>query len=595
MPEVKDRIESLRALMRSHNIEAYLIPSSDPHQNEYVPEFWQRRKFISGFTGSAGEVAVTLDGAGLWVDSRYFIQAEEQLDKSVFTLFKMGMPDVPLIRDWLAKELKKGDRIGIDPRVIAQKSFRELVSSLKRKGIEVVCISDNLVDQIWEGKPAYPKDPIFRLDTEITGSSVKEKLGRLRDKMKEEAVFSHIITKLDSLAWLFNIRGSDIRFNPVAIAYAIVTVDNASLFISAEKVPVNVRQDLENDVNIKDYDDFPRDVKSLRNIGPVWVDEPSVSRWVMALLGEAETILKPSPIDLFKSIKNPVEVEGMRQAHVRDGVAMVKFLRWLENTKGKETITELSAADKAREFRADMDFFRGMSFETISSFGPHGAIVHYAVTPDTDIPLGNRGIYLLDSGGQYLDGTTDITRTISLGAPTEEEKDRFTRVLKGLITLTSTPFPKGTVGKQLEVLARQSLWELGLNYLHGTGHGLGHYLYVHEGPQAISYRHCIGVALEPGMVNTIEPGFYKEGDYGIRIENAALVIRDEELSSAEQEFFRFETLTLCPIDRVLINRELLYDREKQWLNDYHAKVLRILSPLLSPGETDWLATATQPI
>jgi Xaa-Pro aminopeptidase len=595
MTNIKARVERLRALMRGNNIDAYLIPSSDPHQNEYVPRFWQRRRYITGFTGSAGEAVITRDKAGLWTDSRYFIQAEEELDREVFTLFKAGLPETPTIRQWLASELRAGEKLGFDPRLITGKNFEEMDAHFKKRGIVLKGIPENLVDLIWEERPAPPKEPIFVHEDRYTGATVKEKLGRLREKMAEEEAASHIVTKLDSLAWLFNIRGGDIRFNPVAIAYGVVTEDEAFLFIDTDKVPETVRQRLGTDVVIKEYGAFEGKAREIAGRGAVWLDESGSSRWVLELMGGAELILKASPIEMFKAVKNPVEIEGMRRAHIRDGAALVKFLCWLDGALGRERVTEISAAEKAEEYRAGMDSFMGLSFETISSFGAHGAVVHYSVAPETDVPVEGRGLYLIDSGGQYLDGTTDITRTVPVGEPTKEERDRFTRVLKGLISLTTTPFPKGTVGKQLDILARRPLWKRGLNFLHGTGHGLGHFLNVHEGPQAISYYRCIGVALEPGMISTIEPGYYKEGHYGMRVENAVLVVEDEEHSAEGQEYYRFDTLTLCPIDRRLILPELLDSDEMEWLNDYHARVRTILSPLLEPGEAAWLKSATLPL
>lgn len=595
MAAAKDSVGRLRKIMRERGAAAYLVPSSDPHQNEYVPEFWQRRKFISGFTGSAGEACITLEKAGLWTDSRYFIQAEDQLDPEVFTLFKAGLPDTPAIREWLVEELHEGDTLAVDPRTITHKSYSELKTHLEKHNISVRCETENLVDLIWEEKPEPPGDPIILHGEDLTGESVIDKLIRLRKVLAEEPASAHIITKLDSIAWLFNIRGSDIAYNPVAIAYALVTADEAVLFIEEDKVPDSVRFSLEQDIRIEPYSAFAERVREMPGKGSVWLDESSVSQWIVDLIGESAPVLKRSPIELFKAVKNHVEAGGMRNAHVRDGAAMVRFLHWLENALGHEPVTEMSAAAKAEEFRSGMERFMGMSFETISSFGIHGAVVHYAVTPETDIPIEGRGLYLIDSGGQYLDGTTDITRTIVVGTPTEEEKDCFTRVLKGLIDLTSTSFPKGTVGKQLDVLARRPLWELGLNFLHGTGHGLGHYLNVHEGPQAISYYRCVGVALEPGMITTIEPGYYKEGEFGLRVENAVLVVRDENLSGNGQEFYGLDTLTLCPIDKKLIKTELLSDREREWLNSYHDRVREKLTSMLSPEEAAWLETATRPL
>jgi Xaa-Pro aminopeptidase len=593
---MKNRINALRKLVKDHGVEAYLVPSSDPHQSEYVPEFWQRRKFISGFTGSAGDGVITRNKAGLWIDSRYFLQAEQELDKKVFTLFRMGMRDVPSIEDWLIKELKKGESLGIDPQVISRTSFVNLQKKLEEKGIGLKCIEINLVDAVWEDRPEAPKGNIEIHAEKYSGESTTCKLKRVREKMAEADTDALVVTMLDSIAWLFNIRGSDVKYNPVNIAYGLVTAERAMLFMDKDKIPAGARRALK-EIEILDYQDFGSRLQNLaQKKASVWLDEASVSQWTVNILEKgARLFFKPSPIKMFKAIKNKTEINGFRNAHIRDGAAMVKFLCWLEKSVKKSNVTEVSAAEKAAAFRAKNDLFKGMSFETISSYGAHGAVVHYTANSQTDVPLKPKGIYLIDSGGQYLDGTTDITRTVTLGNPTEEQKDRFTRVLKGLIDLLTTSFPQGTVGKQLDTIARMPLWKKGLNYGHGTGHGIGTFLNVHEGPQAISYYRCIGIALEPGMITTIEPGYYKENEYGLRVENIALVVKDDKRSSHETPFFTFENLTLCPIDIRLVKKELLTQKEINWLNDYHKKVYKTLAPLLDKTEATWLKQATQEI
>lgn len=594
---MKKKIKALRKLMQEYGVQAYLVPSSDPHQNEYVPDFWQRRRFMTGFTGSAGDAVITQTKAGLWTDSRYFLQAAAQLDTDNFTLFKMGMPDVPALEAWISKELEKGDTLGIDPQVVSHKRFMDLKKALGIKGIELKSIETNLVDAVWDGRPEQPKGKIELHEEKYSGVSMESKLQRLRENLEENSVDAHVITMLDSIAWLFNIRGSDVKFNPLVISYAIVTPEKASLFIDPDKVNDKARAALKNAVQISSYEDFRPELQSLaQNNCRVWLDETSVSQWIVDNLKDgAELRFMPSPIHLSKAVKNETEISGFKAAHLRDGVAMVRFLHWLDQSVGKIEVTEISAAEKLAEFRAGNDLFKGLSFETVSAYGAHGAIVHYAPAPETNALLKPEGTYLVDSGGQYLDGTTDITRTVALGPATVEQKDRFTRVLKGLIDLSMTSFPQGTAGKQLDTISRLALWEKGLNFSHGTGHGIGTYLNVHEGPHAISFYRCIGISLEPGMITTIEPGFYKENEYGIRIENVALVVKDEEKSREGLIFYKFETLTLCPIDIRLIKKELLSRAEIDWLNSYHRKIYSAMAPLLDMSEAEWLEKATAKI
>ncbi len=594
---MEDKLTALRKLMKRHGVEAYLVPSTDPHQSEYVPEFWKRRQFITGFTGSAGDALITLDRAGLWTDSRYYLQAERELESSGFTLFKAGTPGVPSWQEWVARELRSGQALALDPKLLSHRDFAQLEKELKRRDILLKPIENNLIDVIWRRRPASPRGEISIHEKRYAGESIRDKLERLRQKMAAEDADVHVLSQLDTIAWLFNIRGSDVEFNPVAIAYAIVTLKKATLFIATEKVSNKVRRVLTRDILIEDYEGFSSKLRELGKKRPrVWLDEAGASEWVVRLIGrDATLIFKPSPVHLFKAIKNKTEIAGSKEAHLRDGAAMVKFLCWLEKEVPKGELTELSAAKKMEEFRRQQGLFMGLGFKTISSFGSHGAVVHYAVSPETDIPLKPRGIYLIDSGSQYKDATTDITRTVCLSRPTDEQRDRFTRVLKGLIALTKVSFPQGTFGTQIDVLARLALWEKGLNYGHGTGHGIGAYLSVHEGPQGIAPARGFGVALEPGMITSIEPGFYKENDYGVRVENLALVVKESSKSTQNLAFYGFETLTLCPIDLKLVKKGLLAAEEIQWLNSYHRKVRKALTPRLSSAEAAWLKKATRPI
>lgn len=593
---MSDKIRALRQLMQSHQIQAYFIPSTDPHQSEYVPEFWQRRQFVSGFTGSAGEVVVTQDKAGLWTDSRYYLQAEQQLDPGVFVLFKVGQPNVPSWQSWVGTELRPGDCLGLDPTLISHKEFTQLKKELALKQISIKSIPTNLVDLIWDSRPPVPAGPIFPLSETFAGESVQRKLTRLREKMAEQGTQALVVTLLDAIAWLLNIRGMDVNFNPVVISYVVVTREQAFLFVDLAKVPVELPAQFQNLVEIRSYESFPGEIQRLAESHcRIWLDPATVNQGIVELLAKADLLFKPSPITLFKAVKNPVEIAGIQNAHIRDGVAMVQFLHWLEKTMPVQTITEWTAAEKVNKIRSQAKNFMGPSFETISSYAGHGAIIHYAVTPETDVPLRPEGLYLIDSGGQYLDGTTDITRTIALGPVTAVQKDRFTRVLQGMIRLSMTAFPQGTSGKQLDTIAREPLWEVGLNFGHGTGHGVGAFLNVHEGPHAISFYRCIGIGLEPGMITTNEPGFYQAGEFGVRTENILLVVPAPELSQNGFTFYRFETLTLCPIDTRLMNCDQMDARELAWLNAYHRRVRETLTPFLDADQADWLAKATQPV
>lgn len=594
----KEHVRALRTLMKKHKLNAYLIPSTDPHQSEYVPALWQRRAWFSGFDGSAGDVLVTETKAGLWTDSRYFLQAEEQLEGTGIELFKMGVPGVPDLAQFIKSELKSGQTVGVDPQLLAYSEASELQKELAAKNISLTYVEENLVDLLWNDRPALPQDPVYLWDEMYAGESAAEKLRRIREKMAAEGAEVHVLTLLDAIAWTFNIRSNDVDYNPVAIAYAIITMEKAELFVDTAKISKKIKKELKPIVKLYDYSDFKKRLhKYAKRKTKIWLDHTSINQWIVSLVSKKKSavIFKESPVTLFKAVKNETELEGFRNCHIRDGVAMVKFLHWLEQAVPKGGVTELSASDKLEAFRSDVHLFKGLSFESISAYNEHGAIVHYTSSPETNVELKGNGIYLIDSGGQYLDGTTDITRTIAIGKPTEEQKDRFTRVLKGHLQLSMTRFPRGTQGIQLDTIARKPLWDVGLNYGHGTGHGVGAFLSVHEGPQGISYYRGIGVPLVEGMVCSNEPGFYKTGEYGIRIETLVQVVKDETHSGEDFEFLTFETITLCPVDRNLIKKELLSAEEVEYLNRYHQRVYETLSPYLEGVELSWLKKATNPI
>lgn len=586
----RERVDGLRELMRHEGVQAYIIPSTDPHQSEYLPFCWQRRPFISSFTGSAGDVVVTEKEAGLWTDSRYFIQAGDQLDPEVFTLHRLGTPGVQTYEEWLKAKMQAGQKVGVDPRLMSQAGFKALSAALAERDVTLLPVDENLVDKIWTDRPPFPASPAVPLDQQFTGTGLEAKLSRLRQEMKEREAAAHVLTTLDSIAWLFNFRGSDVLFNPVTIAYAVVTPDEATLFIDPAKVTEELRSHFGGLVSVEPYDALEKGLEEIGRSGrKVWIDPATCNQWVVDRLGRDPNIfIQTSPVTLFKAVKNEAEIEGARKAHARDGAALIRFLIWLEEAVPSQEATEITVAEKLEELRGRSDLFRGPSFPTIAGYRGHGAIIHYEATPETSAAIEADGLLLVDSGGQYLDGTTDITRTIAMGEPTDEEKDRFTRVLQGLIRLSAQPFPAGAPGRRLDSLARLSLWEEGLDFGHGVGHGIGAYLNVHEGPQAISHARCTGIPLEPGMICSIEPGYYEEGRFGIRTENVAVVCERPDLSRDGAPFLGFETLTVCPIDVRLVKGALLSESELRWLNTYHEKVLRTVSTHLDQDEKAWL-------
>jgi len=596
MSQIPERLKRLREAMRQEGLQAYMIPSTDAHQSEYVPECWQRRTWISGFTGSAGDVVVTQDNAGLWTDSRYYLEAGGQLEGSGIVLFKSGLPGVLKAEDWLSKELAAGSRVGIDPRVVDLKASEAMEAALTKHGLKLQFLEENLIDRIWEDQPEPAAAPITVLEERHAGEPVESKLARIREKMGEAGASVHVIAAMDSIAWLLNLRGSDVDYNPVFIAYAAIAKESATLFVNPEKANAEVRDQLAGLVDIRPYEDLKPYLQGRASEGDtIWLDESATNRWVADLVGDHALRVERSPVSTFKAKKNPTELAGMRRAHQIDGVAVVRFLKWLDETISQdEPVSELTAAQKLESFRQEGEGYVGQSFPTISGYGPHGSIIHYRVDESSDIPIGKDNLYLVDSGGQYLFGTTDITRTLCFGSPTPEQKDAYSRVLRGHIELTTLCFPKGVTGKHIDVLARRSLWDAGLNFLHGTGHGIGHYLNVHEGPISISSR-APEVALSEGHILSNEPGCYSDGQFGIRTENLIVVVADEVKSSDRQKFLKFETLTRCPIDTGMIDTKTLGDHAVEWLNAYHATVREDLTPLLAPEDASWLHSRTEPI
>ena len=593
--EIKSRLAALRQQMEARQLSAFIVPSTDPHSSEYVSEHWETRKWISGFTGSAGTAVITLENAGLWTDSRYFIQAEEQLAGTGIRLFKDRLPETPSIGEWLGSVLKEGDKIGIDGWVNSHQEAFSLNNELKAKGLALETMTEDIFDTLWENRPYLPQSPIFILDEARTGASCTAKINRIKEAIAKNGISAIILSALDEIAWTLNLRGNDVHCNPVFISYLLISAEGNTLYIMEDKITDEVRTYLkEHQVEIKAYSALAEDLRSFKekHQGVLQIS-PLANEALYNLSSQyADTIIAPSPVALMKAVKNETEQAGFRKAMERDGVAMVKFLRWLKEAVPAGNESEVSIDKKLYEFRSEQADFKGISFDTIAGYKEHAAIVHYEANPVPDIPLKPEGLLLLDSGAQYLDGTTDITRTIALGPLTEEEKTDYTLVLKGHLQLQNAQFPAGTCGTQLDALARIAMWKSGINYMHGTGHGIGHFLCVHEGPHQIRMNH-MPTLLEPGMTVTDEPGIYKAGRHGIRIENTLLIVPSQETEFGK--FYQFEPLTLCPIDKEAIVIEMLTDEELKCLNDYHEMVYNRLSVFLNEEEQIWLKAATSPL
>lgn len=587
------KVEELRKLMKEKKIDAYIIPSSDPHLSEYVSEHWKARSWVSGFTGSAGTVVVTMEENGLWTDGRYYIQAEKQLEGSNITLFKQGQPDTPSYTEWLGDTLPSGSCVGFDGKVFAQSNAKKIEKALENSSITVNDEND-FIEIIWEDRPKVEFNTIDNHDIDFAGKTTKEKLELVREKMKKEKVDCYVLGSLDDLAWLFNIRGSDVTNNPVVMAYGIITHNKASLFVRKDQITDDASKVLEtNGVDIFNYEEIVDEAKKIDKKSCIFIDASKTNRWLYkAIPAECKIIEGTNITTELKAIKNDVEIENLIKCQTRDGVAMVNFLYWLEKNLGKEAISEISASDKLTKFRSEQENYKGISFDTIAGYKDHAAMMHYKASKETEYTLENKGMFLIDSGGQYLDGTTDITRTIILGDITEEEKRDFTLVLKGHIALCQAKFLYGATGSNLDILARYPLWEHGIDYKCGTGHGVGYFLNVHEGPQNFS-QVPNKTKLENNMIITVEPGIYREGKHGIRTENTVVVKEDEKTEFGQ--FLRFETISYCPIDLKGINIDMLDNKEKKWLNDYHKEVYNKLSPYLADDISEWLKINTREI
>ncbi|WP_297625705.1 aminopeptidase P family protein [uncultured Rikenella sp.] len=592
---IRSRLEKLREWMAAEGVEAFIVPSNDPHFSEYVAPHWACRAWISGFDGSAGTVVVTRKGAALWTDSRYFLQAEAQLDGSGIELQRMGLVGTPEVMEWLAAQ-SDVRRIGIDGRLFSHRAFLRLADEAAERGMTLVDCSDPF-DTIWDGRPDIPAEPATILEERYSGESTRSKLQRIRalgDGKPEEAV--RLVAVLDEIAWTLNIRGTDIEYNPLVISYLSVEPERALLFTAPERFGPREREQLAAEgVEVRAYEAFDAYLATLAN-RPVVVHPEGLDQFHYAALEAAgarieEETTPYSSTALLKAVKNPTEIDGFRRAMEVDGAALVRFERWLEQTvEAGGRPTEREITDRLHAFRTADPDFHGESFETIAGYGSHGAIVHYAVSEESDRAIGTDSFLLIDSGGQYPFGTTDITRTYHFSTPTEEQRRDYTAVLRGMIDLSAAQFPTGTRGTQLDVLARRHLWQAGLNYLHGTGHGVGHCLCVHEGPQSIRMNEN-PVTLQPGMVQSCEPGLYLTGRHGIRIENLTLVTEE----GCPTGFLRFEPLTLCPISLRAVETAALDADQRDWLNRYHAAVYERLSPRLTPEERAWLAEKTRPI
>lgn len=594
---IKQKLNALRILMKEKKIDVYLVPTDDFHGSEYVGDYFKCRKYITGFTGSAGTAIITQDMAGLWTDGRYFIQAADQLRDTTIELFKSGEPGVPTVHQFLNDKLEEGMCLGFDGRTVSAREAEELQELLQEKHI-TFSVNDDLIGEIWEDRPALSCEPVMELDIRWTGKSRADKIAEIREQMKAKEADTFILTSLDDIAWLLNIRGNDIHCCPVVLSYLVMMENELRLYANAAAFSEEIRSNLEADgVKIYPYDDVYSYVQSISSDKKVLLSRANVnSRLVSNIPSEVTILDEPNLTLLPKAVKNETEMENERIAHIKDGVAVTKFIHWLKKNVTRTTITELSTAEKLYQFRSEQEHFLGESFDPIIAYGTHAAIVHYSATEATDIPLEARGMVLADTGGHYLEGTTDITRTIVLGPVTAKEKKFFTAVLRGNLNLAAAKFKYGCTGLNFDYLARGPLWELGEDYNHGTGHGVGYLLNVHEGPNSFRWKNLPGnpaPVLEEGMITSDEPGYYLENEFGIRHENLVLCKKAEKTSFGQ--FLCFEPLTMVPFDLEGINPEEMTERERKLLNDYHQKVYTTISPYLDEEEKEWLKQATREI
>ena len=596
---IRERIEALRSNLRQQNVKAFIVPSTDPHMSEYVAPHWEARQWVSGFTGSAGTVVVTDTEAGLWTDSRYFLQAAEQLQGSGIELYKEKLAETPTIAEFLKMKLQKGDAVGIDGQVFSVLAARTLQAELSACGIELKSINDPF-ESIWQDRPSIPQNPVFIHELCYAGKTIAEKIAAIRkqnvqlnNKKAEGNETAILVSALDEIAWALNLRGNDVHCNPVFISYLFISEREVHFFIQPEKLPDAVKKYLvEAGIQLHGYQEILPFLQHL-NYKTILLN-PSQTNYEVysSISADCEITETLSPLALLKAVRNQVEIDNLHKVMVKDGVAMVKFLKWLDTEAEIFHETEMSVDHKLHALRAAQPDYIGESFDTIAGYGAHGAIVHYEATPETDAALEPKGFLLLDSGAQYLDGTTDITRTIPLGPLTQEEKEDYTLILKGHIDLAMAVFPERTRGSQIDILARLPIWKRNMNYLHGTGHGVGAFLNVHEGPHSVRMEEN-SVTLQAGMTVTDEPGLYKAGSHGVRTENILLIVPAGE--GMFGNYLKFESVTLCPIDKRPILKELLSPEEIDWLNDYHQKVYTLLSPHLDESEKNWLKNATEPL
>lgn len=587
--EINNRIASLRALLKKNKLSAFIIPSTDPHLSEYVSPHWKSREWISGFTGSAGTVVITMQQAGLWTDSRYFLQAAEQLAGTGIDLYKEGIQGTPNIDEWLCSILSADEVVGVDGKMFAVKEIENLQATLKKKQIRIETHYDP-IEEAWKNRPLMTQEKAFIYQTKYAGITCAEKISQIRLQIQKEGIDSLLIPTLDEIAWTLNLRGCDVKCNPVVVSYLLINKEKITYFIAPEKLSEEVKAYLKaQNIIIKGYNEIEKVLTDFSTSSLLLNPVKTNYAVFLAINPSCKVVRGESPVALLKAIRNDQEIKGLHTAMKRDGVALVKFLHWLETVvpDGKET--EISIDQKLHEFRAAQDLYMGESFDTIAGYKEHGAIVHYSATPESNSTLKSEGMLLLDSGAQYLDATTDITRTIALGELTEEEKTDYTLVLKGHIALATCKFPHGTRGAQVDILAHMALWKQGMNYLHGTGHGVGHFLSVHEGPQSIRLNENPALLL-PGMLTSNEPGIYKSNRHGVRIENLILVRPYKETEFGT--FYEFETVTLCPICKKGIIKSMLTQDEINWLNDYHRQVFEKLSPNLTKEEQAWLREKT---
>ena len=609
MNVVRDRLDALRKLMKERGMDAYMIPTADFHESEYVGEYFKCREYMTGFTGSAGTALITMDEACLWVDGRYYVQAAAQLKDSTVTMMKMGQEGVPSLGEYLEDKMPEGGCLGFDGRVVNAAEGLALEEMLRERGARI-SYGEDLAGMIWQERPELSAEPAWVLDERYAGKSALDKIADVREAMEKAHASVHVLTSLDDIAWLLNIRGNDILYNPVVLSYALVTMDQLYLFVNSSVLEgkaypyledakgISVREYLERTgVTVMPYDGVYDMVEGIKN-EKVLLEKCRVNYAVYRLIdGSNKVIDRMNPTASMKAVKNDVEIENEKRAHIKDGVAMTKFIYWLKKNTGRIPMDEISVSDYLGKLRMDQEGCIGLSFATISAYGAHGAMCHYSATPESSIPLEPRGLYLIDSGGQYYEGTTDITRTIAMGPVTDEEKEHFTLVLMSMLRLGDVKFLHGCRGLSLDYAAREPLWRRGLNYEHGTGHGVSYLSSVHERPNGIRFKMVPerqdNAVMEAGMITSDEPGVYIEGSYGIRTENLVLCVEDEK--NEYGQFLRFEYLTYVPIDLEVIDREIMSERDVELLNRYHEQVYEKISPYLDEDERVWLAEATRAV